>query len=65
VGGKLPRINSLKDEWGKLESEKRKLYSQYHAEKKNYTDLTTALSNARTTLGIDQPQRNTRGYGER
>jgi hypothetical protein len=63
--GKLPSINALKDEWGKLESEKRKLYSQYHADKKNYTELTTALSNARTTLGIDQPQRNRRDHGAR
>jgi hypothetical protein len=63
--GKLPSINALKEEWGKLESEKRKLYSQYHAEKKNYTELTIALSNARTTLGVDQPQRNRRDHGAR
>jgi hypothetical protein len=63
--GKLPSIDALKEEWGKLESEKRKLYSQYHAEKKDYTELTTALSNARTTLGIDQSQHNQRDYGAR
>jgi DNA repair exonuclease SbcCD ATPase subunit len=64
--GKLPSINSLKEEWAKLNAEKRKLYAQYHGIKDEYNALTNALVNARDILDIIKPpQRQTRDYGAR
>jgi hypothetical protein len=51
--GKLPSINSLKEEWAKLNAEKRKLYAQYHKIKDEYN----ALVNAQDILDIKPPQR--------
>jgi hypothetical protein len=50
--GKLPSINSLKQEWATLESERRSLYVGYKELRQKYIDLCTAESNARTILGI-------------
>jgi transposase len=49
---KLPSINSLKQEWATLETERKKLYSGYKALKENYTALGTAKANADRLLGI-------------
>ena len=51
--GKLPSINSLRDEWTKLEAERKKLNAGYKELKQRYTDLCTAESNSRRILGID------------
>jgi hypothetical protein len=50
--GKLPSINSLKQEWATLDAERKKLYSGYKALKENYTALTVALGNTERILGI-------------
>jgi hypothetical protein len=47
---KLPSINSLKQEWVKLDAERRKLYSSYKAVKQKFTTLGTAKANADVIL---------------
>ena len=49
---KLPTIQSLKQEYSMLLSEKKKLYSGYHELKSQRTELLTAKSNADKILGI-------------
>jgi len=49
---KLPSINTLKQEYAVLDSEKKRLYSGYHALKETSRDLITAKSNADRILGI-------------
>ena len=55
---KLPTIASLKQEYAALMAEKKKLYSGYHAAKKNMQDLLIAKSNADKTLGIKPETQN-------
>ena len=52
---KLPPINSLKQEYVVLLAEKKKLYANYHASKKNMQDLVIAKGNADKILGIKEP----------
>ena len=49
---KLPSINSLKQEYAILETERKKLYVGYKELRQNYIDLCTAKSNADHILGI-------------
>ncbi|GHU93340.1 hypothetical protein FACS1894208_02690 [Clostridia bacterium] len=49
---KLPSINQLKQDYAALESEKKKLYSDYHALKENSRALAVAKHNADRLLGI-------------
>jgi hypothetical protein len=51
---KTPSINELKQEWARLDAEKRKLYAKYHAIKPRYKKLQTALVNAENMLGINK-----------
>ena len=51
---KLPRISNLKQEYAALLSEKKKLYTGYHAEKKNMRELLIAKNNADRILGVDK-----------
>jgi hypothetical protein len=56
--GKLPSINSLKQEWAALETERRKLSPGYRTAKENYVSLCTARANADVLLfGSRQPQK--------
>jgi hypothetical protein len=54
--GKLPSINTLKQEWATLESEKKALYIGLKQIKDNYTALCTARANAETVLGIGKTE---------
>ena len=49
---KLPTIASLKQEYAALLAEKKKLYSGYHASKKNMQELVIAKGNADKILGV-------------
>ena len=51
---KLPSINSLKQEYAILETERKKLYVGYKELRQNYIDLCTAKSNADHILGISK-----------
>jgi hypothetical protein len=63
--GKLPSINTLKQEWATLETERRKLYSGYKTVKENMLSICTARANADVMLfGSRQTQR-TRERGAR
>jgi len=55
---KLPTINSLKQEYATLLGEKKKLYSGYHALKKNMQDLLISKGNADKILGIKPEAQN-------
>jgi hypothetical protein len=56
--GKRPSINSLKQEWSALETERRKLSPAYRTAKENYVSLCTARANADVLLfGSRQPQK--------
>jgi len=48
----FPKMAELKQEYAKLLSEKKKLYSGYHELKEKRKDLLTAKSNCATILGI-------------
>jgi hypothetical protein len=50
--GKLPSINSLKQEFATLTAEKKKLYSGYHDLRENSRALVVAKGNAQRILGI-------------
>jgi hypothetical protein len=52
--GKLPSINSLKQEYATLAAEKKTLYGDYHKLKDTSRELTIALGNARQILGVTQ-----------
>ncbi|GHV11565.1 hypothetical protein FACS1894219_02910 [Clostridia bacterium] len=72
LGGKLPPIATLKQEWATLESEKKLLYKDYHAVKPRHKELQTALMNADNILrGNITPQqerqvpKKSRDYGAR
>jgi len=56
--GKLPSINSLKQEWATLNTEKKKLYADYHKLKDNAHELTVAKANADVILGITPDEQN-------
>ena len=49
---KLPKMDSLKQEYARLSAEKNKLYSQYKAAKQSMIDLCTAKSNTDRMLNI-------------
>jgi hypothetical protein len=52
LGGKLPPIASLKQEWATLDSERNCLFRGYKELREKYLTLCTAESNARHMLGI-------------
>jgi cell division protein FtsB len=52
LGGKLPPIASLKQEWATLDSERNSLFRGYKELREKYLTLCTAESNARHMLGI-------------
>ena len=52
---KLPSINSLKQEYAVLLTEKKRLYADYHASKKNMQDLVIAKGSADKILGVKEP----------
>jgi hypothetical protein len=49
---KLPSINQLKQEYGTLAAERKKLYGDYHKLKDSSRELATARANAERILGI-------------
>jgi hypothetical protein len=53
LGGKLPPIATLKQEWATFDSEKKLLYKDYHALTPRHKELQTAMMNARNMLGIN------------
>ena len=53
---KLPSINSLKQEYAILETERKKLYAGNKELRQNYTDLCTAKSNTDHILGIGKDE---------
>jgi hypothetical protein len=54
LGGKLPPIATLKQEWATLNSEKKLLWSDYHRLKDNARELAIALGNTKQILGIER-----------
>ncbi|GHV17127.1 hypothetical protein FACS189425_02720 [Clostridia bacterium] len=63
LGGKLPPIATLKQEWATLNSEKKLLWSDYHRQKDNARELAIALGNTKQILGVEkggQPAETTR-----
>ena len=76
LGGRLPPIASLKQEWATLDSERKCLFRGYRELREKYLTLCTAESNAQHMLGItddgqyvgrEQPLRTKKSYdhGER
>ena len=59
---KLPPMQKLKQEYAALDTEKRKLYQNYRAEREEMTSLLRAKNNVDRLLG--EPQRS-RKYHER
>jgi hypothetical protein len=55
LGGKIPPIATLKQEWAKLNSEKKLLWGDYHKLKDSAHELAIAIGNTRQILGIDKP----------
>lgn len=55
---KLPSINSLKQEWARLNVEKKNLYSGYRELKETSRSLAVALGNANYILGITPDEQN-------
>jgi hypothetical protein len=53
LGGKLPPIATLKQEWATLGSEKKLLWGDYHRLKDNARELAIALGNTKQILGIE------------
>ena len=49
---KLPSINELRQEWARLETEKKVLYHDYRKQKETRTNLLKAKDNANRLLGI-------------
>jgi hypothetical protein len=56
--GKLPSINALKQEWATLNTEKKRLYADYHKQKDNARELATAKYNADIILGVKKTEQN-------
>lgn len=54
LGGKVPPIATLKQEWATLNSEKKLLYADYHRLKDSSRELAIALGNTKQILGITQ-----------
>ncbi|GHU89249.1 hypothetical protein FACS1894202_07010 [Clostridia bacterium] len=54
LGGKLPPVATLKQEWATLNSEKKLLWSDYHRLKDNARELAIALGNTKQILGIEK-----------
>ncbi|MDR1246443.1 MAG: hypothetical protein LBK57_05375, partial [Clostridiales Family XIII bacterium] len=61
--GKLPSINSLKEEWAELEKERRKAYPAYKAANQKFKDLCVAKSNLYDMLDIGKKHQQSRGRG--
>jgi hypothetical protein len=54
LGGKVPPMATLKQEWATLNSEKKLLYGDYRRLKDSSRELAVALGNTRRILGIEQ-----------
>jgi hypothetical protein len=53
----LPKMDALKREWAAIETEKRKLYSEYRAARDEMKELYAAKYNAEKILGYTPPAR--------
>jgi hypothetical protein len=56
LGGKLPPIATLKQEWATLESQRKLAYKDYYALKERNKELQTALANVNEILHGHTPQ---------
>jgi hypothetical protein len=54
LGGKVPPMATLKQEWATLNSEKKLLYGDYRRLKDSSRELAVALGNTRQILGIER-----------
>jgi hypothetical protein len=54
LGGKVPPMATLKQEWATLNSEKKLLWGDYHRRKDSSRELSIALGNTRQILGIER-----------
>jgi len=60
--GKLPSINTLREQWAELEKQKRPLYAKFKTANQKFKDLCTAKSNASRMLGVDKNRAASRGH---
>ena len=56
-GGKLPKMNALKEEGRKLAEQKKKLYAEYRKAKADMQEVTTIKANIDYLLGYSEPGR--------
>ena len=56
-GGKLPKIDALKEEGRKLSEQKKKLYAEYRKAKADMQEVTTIKANIDYLLGYSEPGR--------
>lgn len=54
---KLPSVKTLQSEYADLLSDKKKVYGQYHAAKKEMQDILPAKANIDRLLGLEQEQK--------
>ena len=54
-GGKLPKMDTLKEEGRKLSEQKKKLYAKYHKTKADMQEVTTIKANIDYLLGYSEP----------
>jgi len=57
-GAKLPKMDALKAEYQKLAAEKRAVYKEYRAVRKDMQEVVTAKSNIDRLLGLTDAQKN-------
>ena len=60
--GKLPSINTLREQWAELEKQKRPLCAKYKTANQKFKDLCTAKSNASRMLGVDKNRAASRSH---
>ena len=56
-GGKLPKMDALKEEGRKLAEQKKKLYAEYRKAKADMQEVTTIKANIDYLLGYSEPGR--------
>ena len=56
-GGKLPKMDALKEEGRKLAEQKKKLYAEYRKAKADMLEVTTIKANIDYLLGYSEPGR--------
>lgn len=57
-GAKLPKMDTLKTEFQKLAAEKRAVYKEYRAVRKDMQDVVTAKENIDRLFGLTDAQKN-------